>query len=359
MPSINLKSVSAGLVLIVFFVFFVPDSFAAAISLKPHYHHKADNFYLKGEINMRSPVDPRQSGIILARLSEKEGHIRTSYPAELKPDTVKKAEPVREKEKAVDFTKIINEMWGDKSSEGYLYWDDGDLAGQINKTYRWHYGKYKDISEQTTYMTFIHIAAAGILYLMPESVTKWDKSTMSFSTVTDKWKLDVKAGPVWDKDDWVINYIGHTYQGAAYYVVARHSGFDWKGAFLFSTICSTFMWEYGFESFAEVPSIQDLIVTPIAGSLLGELLLHGEETIMENDGKVLGSKMLGKISLVLIDPAGSMIRSLKGWIEWPSSIKARTEFFYEPLSMFNPGSPMDQLSDPDSRYGMRLVFTYE
>jgi len=218
--------------------------------------------------------------------------------------------------------------------------------------------KYEIISEKTNYMAFLHIAAAGLLYFMPESVTKWDKSTMSVSTVTDKWVKDVKSGPVWDHDDWAINYIGHPYQGAAYYVFARQSGFEWKESFLFSTIISTFMWEYGFESFAEVPSTQDLIVTPIAGSILGEILLNGGKRIAENDGKVLGSKMLGDISMVLIDPAGSAVKAMQRLTSAPAKIKTRTEVFYEPAEIYNFRDKSGPLADTNTQYGLRVVFTY-
>ena len=108
-----------------------------------------------------------------------------------------------------------------------------------------------------------------------------------------------------------------------------------------------------------VVAAQDLVVTPIVGALLGELFLRGEDRIAENGGRVLGSTTLGKISLVLLDPAGSLISSLKGWIDWPLRIKAHTEFFYDPVSMYGDASPLAQLSDPVSNYGMRLVFSYE
>lgn len=219
--------------------------------------------------------------------------------------------------------------------------------------------RYETLMDGTKYMVFMHVATAGILYLMPESVTKWDKSTMSFSTVTDKWVDNVTSGPVWDGDDWLLNYVGHPYQGAAYYVVARKSGFGWKGAFIYSAVCSSFMWEYGFESFAERPSLQDLIVTPVAGALLGELFLHGEKRIMRNGGTVMGSKFLGNISLVLLDPAGSLIRSMKGWFDWPSRIEAHTEYFAAPLLVPDHADPLDQLDTFDNHLGMKLVFSYD
>ena len=36
----------------------------------------------------------------------------------------------------------------------------------------------------------------------------------------------VSASFTWDKDDWTIDYIGHSYFGAAYHIRARERGFD-------------------------------------------------------------------------------------------------------------------------------------
>ncbi|MFZ2890098.1 DUF3943 domain-containing protein, partial [Sulfuricurvum sp.] len=52
--------------------------------------------------------------------------------------------------------------------------------------------------------------------------------------------------------------------------MARNDGLSIGESAAFSTLMSTFFWEYGYEAFAEVPSIQDLIFTPLVGSLFGE-----------------------------------------------------------------------------------------
>jgi hypothetical protein len=360
MSLLKLTYFHAGFFLVLSVLFFIPHTMAATMEFKPPYYHKADNIRLGNDMTVRSSGYSSQSGVILARLSEEEV-TAVSASAEPEIDEADNSGIQGDEEREVDFRKIASELGEERHSERYLYWydNDGDSEGQISVRNSRRHGKYENITEDTKYMTLMHVAAAGVLYLMPESVTKWDKSSMSFSSVTDKWVENVTSAPVWDGDDWLLNYVGHPYQGAIYYVVARHSGFDWKGAFLYSTFCSTFIWEYGFEAFAETPSIQDLIITPVTGAVLGELLLQGEERILKNGGTVLGSKILGNISLFLIDPAGHTVSALKKVPGWPSGIRARTEFFYEPLSVYGAASPMDQLSDPDSRYGMRLVFTYQ
>ena len=88
--------------------------------------------------------------------------------------------------------------------------------------------------------------------------------------------------PVIDHDVWYINYIGHPYQGSWYYNAYRSQGAKWWQSALFSFGHSTF-WEYLIESGFERPSVQDLIVTPVIGSLLGELF-HFSTMKMSKNG---------------------------------------------------------------------------
>ena len=57
--------------------------------------------------------------------------------------------------------------------------------------------------------------------------------------------------------------------------------------------------------------IQDLILTPVLGSLLGEMFYSWAKKIQnENNGEVLGSKKLGKVILFLLNPAGGISNSI-------------------------------------------------
>lgn len=153
------------------------------------------------------------------------------------------------------------------------------------------------------------VISFGILYAMPESVTNWDKEAMKENGITYKWKQNVKAGPVWDEDDWVLNWITHPYSGGVYYMTARSSGFTWYESFLYSAFMSTCFWEYGIEAFAEIPSKQDLIITPVIGSIVGEGFFYCKKTILKNDRRVLKSRFLGYTSLFLMDPFNTLLDS--------------------------------------------------
>jgi hypothetical protein len=164
------------------------------------------------------------------------------------------------------------------------------------------------------YNSLLYVGAAvvtfGILWTMPESFTHWDKEAMRENGIFYKWKQNVKAGPVWDGDNFTMNYIAHPYCGGVYYMTARSSGFNIFESFSYSVVMSTFFWEYGIEAFAEIPSIQDLIITPVLGSVVGEGFFYAKKSIIRHDKKVLNSRVLGITSLFVIDPFNTVLEGL-------------------------------------------------
>jgi len=155
----------------------------------------------------------------------------------------------------------------------------------------------------TRNLTYGLVATLGALWVAPESVSKWDKEEIKSVGLLTKWKHNVKIGPVIDHDDPVINYVGHPISGAAYYTLARSNGASPLASFGYSVLISTFFWEYGFEALAEIPSIQDLILTPLIGSILGEIFYKWSQRIESKGGKVLGSERLGSTLLFVLNPA--------------------------------------------------------
>jgi hypothetical protein len=165
-------------------------------------------------------------------------------------------------------------------------------------------GNWNRLKEQTISLGILSVGTMGLLYIMPESVSNWEEDKSVNEMISD-WSSHIKEGPRFDPDDLFLNYIAHPYVGSAYYIVARKSDFNQFDSFLYSFFMSTFFWEYGIEAFAEIPSIQDLIITPVFGALMGEYLYRKEIEIRKNDSKVWNSKFLGKICLVAIDPIGT------------------------------------------------------
>ena len=136
------------------------------------------------------------------------------------------------------------------------------------------------------------IEASGMITLMllPQSINKWPDNYLQSAgkNVIRAWSTP----PVWDHDAWAINYIGHPYAGSLYYNSMRSQGSSRLAAFLFSAVQSTLCWEYGIEAVAERPSIQDLVLTPVVGSLMGELSHLATMRMAEHGRMTLGKKIL-------------------------------------------------------------------
>lgn len=178
--------------------------------------------------------------------------------------------------------------------------DDAERAAG----YRWRGATveqpdWRGIRRDTAYFLGYQFAVLAVLYVAPESVSGWDseaKHDYSFS----EWR-DNATKPVWDEDRWWINYITHPYWGGTYYIRAQERGFDRAQSFWYSALLST-LFEVGAEALAEPASIQDLVVTPVGGFLVGEyLFLPLRQRIRAKPGKLTWSD---KAMLVLTDPLG-------------------------------------------------------
>jgi Domain of unknown function (DUF3943) len=134
----------------------------------------------------------------------------------------------------------------------------------------------------------------GILMLMPKEVTKWPEDWLA-----DAGRNITRAfttAPVMDEDDWQMNYVGHPLAGALYYNTIRSQNATWFQSFLFST-AQSFIWEYVIEGIAEPPSIQDLIITPVAGTIFGEACHQLTMSMRKN-----GFSFVEKVVTLVLNP---------------------------------------------------------
>lgn len=168
----------------------------------------------------------------------------------------------------------------------------------------------KTLGNDTRNLSVMMAATVGLLWVGPESISKWDKKEIRRVGLFHKWNQNFHSRPVLDQDDPFINYVGHPISGSIYYNIARTQGYNPLQSFGYSVLMSTFFWEYGFEAIAEKPSLQDLFITPIVGSLIGEVFYQWSLKIEANDGKLFNSKGLGKVVLFLINPAGKISDSI-------------------------------------------------
>jgi Domain of unknown function (DUF3943) len=196
---------------------------------------------------------------------------------------------------------------------------------------------------------------AGILYLLPESVTKW--TVEQRKTSMRRWWENVQH-PHWDHDTWDINYLGHPYWGAISYTRARERGFGAFGGFWYAALLSG-LYEFGIEALFERPSYQDLIVTPVGGVLLGALLF---DPIRESIRSKPELHWYDHLALTVTDPMGAANSIFERSLGLQRDI--RIQFYLSelvPHAQFNEGIA-GSLSRPQEHYhrspviGIEFVF---
>ena len=184
-------------------------------------------------------------------------------------------------------------------------------------------GTYRDrdgLKRDTYHFLVYQVATIGILYVMPESMSGWsDEQKEEYSL--SRWWRNV-THPTWDEDDFFINYVTHPYWGAAYFVRARERGYTNRQSFWYSAMLST-MYEFGAEALFEQPSIQDLIVTPVFGSLLGRYFMGVRDNVeyraIERGYRTTKDKWI----LALTDPLGAINRTVDRWLGLDADLQLR------------------------------------
>lgn len=137
-------------------------------------------------------------------------------------------------------------------------------------------------------MTGVEVGLLAVTASLPKSWTGW--SAHFVRDGVNHLGRAYTEPPVMDTDWWFHNYVGHPYGGSLYYNAVRSQGASQRQSTFFAFVLST-QWEYFFEAFAERPSIQDLIVTPVAGTILGELS-HRLTLHLKKGGTNFGEKVL-------------------------------------------------------------------
>jgi hypothetical protein len=100
------------------------------------------------------------------------------------------------------------------------------------------------------------------------------------STFTTSWDHLREERWVHDRDPFNVNQFGHPYQGATMYGLVRASGQGFWTSLVYADVGS-FAWEIAGET--TQPSINDLITTGQAGSLLGEALYRMSDLVLKDN----------------------------------------------------------------------------
>lgn len=163
----------------------------------------------------------------------------------------------------------------------------------------------------TAVLSGAFVGTLFVLELLPEDATAWNRAEIRNVPFYRRWYENIfKKGPEWDHDLFIFNYVLHPYAGAAYFMSARTCGFNFWQSLLYSAAISTLGWEFGIEACMERPSYQDLLFTPLIGSLFGEGFYRLKRLIVENNYELLGSPVLGRIATTFLDPVNEVIGML-------------------------------------------------
>jgi hypothetical protein len=104
-----------------------------------------------------------------------------------------------------------------------------------------------------------------------------DYSKISFDSIEQNFR----KGWIVDTDAYWTNQFGHPYEGQAFYTAARSTGHGFYESFGASFLGSL-IWEQFME--IQSPSVNDQVITPFGGSVLGEVLYRLHRLVLDSGG---------------------------------------------------------------------------
>ena len=118
------------------------------------------------------------------------------------------------------------------------------------------------------------------------------------------WWKNVERGWEWDLDDFMVNQMGHPYQGSNYFNAGRSNGLGfWASAGVAAVGSAT--WEYFGET--NRPSVNDFINTALGGVALGEMF-HRTAWLIRDPGADGRRRAWSEIAAAAIDPISAANR---------------------------------------------------
>jgi hypothetical protein len=114
----------------------------------------------------------------------------------------------------------------------------------------------------------------------------------------ETWWDNMSQGWVWDLDDFVVNQVGHPYQGNNYFTSGRANGLSfYESAAL--TAFGSGTWEYFGET--NFPSVNDFINTTLGGIALGEMF-HRAAWLVRDTRATGRGRLWREIGATVLDP---------------------------------------------------------
>ena len=124
----------------------------------------------------------------------------------------------------------------------------------------------------------------------------------------ETWWANMEHGWVWDLDDFVVNQVGHPYQGSNYFNTGRANGLSFYESAAVTAFGSS-TWEYFGET--NKPSLNDFINTTLGGIALGEMF-HRAAWLVRDTRATGRGRLWREIGATALDPITGVNRFLKG-----------------------------------------------
>jgi hypothetical protein len=122
------------------------------------------------------------------------------------------------------------------------------------------------------------------------------------------WWANMEQGWVWDLDDFVVNQIGHPYQGNNYFNTGRANGLSFYESAAVTAFGSA-TWEYFGET--NHASLNDFINTTLGGIALGEMF-HRAAWLVRNTRATGRGRLWSEIGATALDPITGVNRFMRG-----------------------------------------------
>ena len=151
---------------------------------------------------------------------------------------------------------------------------------------------------------FLQVTYVNIVYELANLIRGQDTAKITPET----WWVNMKRGWEWDLDDFVVNQIGHPYQGNNYFTTGRANGLNfWESSAL--TAFGSGTWEYFGET--NQASLNDFINTTLGGISLGEMF-HRTAWLVRDTRATGKPRLWREIAATAIDPMTGLNRFLSG-----------------------------------------------
>jgi hypothetical protein len=156
-----------------------------------------------------------------------------------------------------------------------------------------------------------HVGAAfattAVINLL-SNVTNHARGHATANIGPSTWGRNLKNGFEWDQNSFVVNQVGHPYQGSTYFTAGRAYGMSfWESAMVAAFGSGT--WEYFWEN--NPASFNDFINSTLGGMALGEMF-HRTAWLVRNPRTTGRKRFVQELAAAPLDPLTSAVRLLSG-----------------------------------------------